>query len=79
MSSAKELLVVMIAVALSLLQTWAIIELFFLIGTDGPNRFGPDPLAPIDTRPRWDQRSELEFVPHSAGPAAGAHVMRGHD
>jgi len=43
MSSAKELLVVMIAVALSLLQTWAIIELFFLIGTDGPNRFGPDP------------------------------------
>jgi|SRR6476646_11650404 uncharacterized membrane protein YhaH (DUF805 family) len=42
-SIAKELLLVMLAVALSLLQTWVVIELFFLIGTDGPNRFGPDP------------------------------------
>lgn len=38
-----EMLLVMIAVILSLLQTWIVIELFFLIGTDGPNRFGPDP------------------------------------
>lgn len=42
-SIAKELLLVMIAVALGVLQTWIIIELFFLAGTDGPNRFGPDP------------------------------------
>lgn len=42
-SIAEELLLVMLAVALSLLQTWVIIELFFLFGTDGPNRFGPDP------------------------------------
>jgi hypothetical protein len=42
-SIAKELLLVMIAVALFVLQTWIIIELFFLAGTDGPNRFGPDP------------------------------------
>jgi hypothetical protein len=26
-----------------MVQTWIIIELFFLAGTDGPNRFGPDP------------------------------------
>jgi uncharacterized membrane protein YhaH (DUF805 family) len=42
-SIAKELLLVMIAVALTILQTWIVIELFFLPGTDGPNRFGPDP------------------------------------
>ena len=42
-SIARELLLVMIAVALGVLQTWIIIELFFLAGTDGPNRFGPDP------------------------------------
>ena len=35
LSSGKELLLVMSAVALSLLQTWVIIELFFMIGTDG--------------------------------------------
>jgi uncharacterized membrane protein YhaH (DUF805 family) len=61
---------------------WGMVEMDFLKGTNGPNRFGADPLAPtdpIDTRPRWDQQSELEFVPHSAGPSAGPHVMRGHD
>jgi uncharacterized membrane protein YhaH (DUF805 family) len=69
--------------ALSLgLSVWCFVELFCLRGTKGANRFGSDPLAPadpIDTRPGWDQGSELEFVPHSAGPSAGAHVMRGHD
>jgi uncharacterized membrane protein YhaH (DUF805 family) len=42
-SIAGELPLVMLVVALSLLQTGIFIELFFLIGTDGPNRFGPDP------------------------------------
>ena len=55
-STAKELLLVMFAVALSLLQTWVVIELFFMIGSDGPNRFGADPTraarnSPIDSRP----------------------------
>jgi uncharacterized membrane protein YhaH (DUF805 family) len=64
------------------LGVWCFVELFCLRGTKGANRFGPDPLAPadpIDTRPDWDQHAELEFVPHKAGPSAGAHVMRGHD
>jgi len=55
------------------------VEVAFLRGTRGPNRFGPDPLPPVDTRPGWDQQSELEFVPHSAGPSPGPHGNRGHD
>jgi uncharacterized membrane protein YhaH (DUF805 family) len=56
---------------------WGFVEMYWLKGTHGPNRFGPDPLAPVDTRPGWDQQSELEFVPYSAGPSPGAHVKRG--
>ena len=43
----------MIFVALALVQTGIFIELFFMPGTDGRNRFGPDPLAslPTDWRP----------------------------
>jgi uncharacterized membrane protein YhaH (DUF805 family) len=61
---------------------WGLIELFILRGTHGDNRFGADLLAPaepVDTRPAWDQQSELEFVPHSAGPSPRTHVNRGHD
>ncbi|SHK42970.1 Uncharacterized membrane protein YhaH, DUF805 family [Bradyrhizobium lablabi] len=50
------------------LTVWCFVELLFLRGTRGPNRFGPDPLAPVDTRPGWDQESEVEFVPHRGGP-----------
>jgi uncharacterized membrane protein YhaH (DUF805 family) len=28
---------------------WTIYECGFLKGTDGPNQYGPDPLAPVDT------------------------------
>ena len=61
------------------LCVWGFIELLCLRGTRGPNRFGPDPLAPVDTRPGWDQQSELEFVPHSTGPSPGPYVMRAHE
>ena len=65
------------------LSVWCFIELFCLRGTRGPNRFGLDPLTPVEisapAAPRWDQQSELEFVPHSAGPSPGPHVKRGHD
>jgi uncharacterized membrane protein YhaH (DUF805 family) len=56
---------------------WGIVEMGCLRGTRGPNRFGPDPLAPVDAGARWDQMSEIEFVPYSAGPSAGPHVKRG--
>jgi uncharacterized membrane protein YhaH (DUF805 family) len=51
---------------------WGLVEMYWFKGTRGPNRFGSDPLAAPDTTPRWDQHSELEFVPHRAGPSAGA-------
>jgi uncharacterized membrane protein YhaH (DUF805 family) len=59
---------------------WGLVEMYGLRGTNGPNRFGSDPLAPadpIDTRPPWDQQSELEFVPHKAGLSAGATGVPG--
>jgi hypothetical protein len=61
----------MLAVSLTLLQTWVVIELFFLMGTDGPNRFGPDPTrtapnSPIDTRA--EPASVPDFLVCRAGP-----------
>ena len=79
-SIAEELLLVMLAAALSLLQTWVIIELFFLIGTDGPNRFGPDPLSPAATgaaaAPRAVQDNVPAFLVHGAGLPQGSHGRR---
>ena len=72
----------LVGLAVLIASVWGFVEMSCLKGTSGPNRFGAHPLAPadpIDTRPGWDQGSELEFVPHKAGPPAGAHVMRGHD
>jgi uncharacterized membrane protein YhaH (DUF805 family) len=51
------------------LSVWWFVEMLCRRGTRGPNRFGPDPLAPRDTGPGWDQQNELEFVPHRAGPS----------
>jgi uncharacterized membrane protein YhaH (DUF805 family) len=45
---------------------WGFVEMYCLGGTKGRNRFGPDPLAPRDTRPGWDQQSEIEMVPNKA-------------
>ena len=61
------------------LLLWGIIEMYFLCGSLWTNRFGHDPLPKIQTTPRsagntagttrgWNQQSELEFVPHRAGP-----------
>ncbi|MEH2564109.1 DUF805 domain-containing protein [Bradyrhizobium sp. AZCC 2289] len=74
--------VLLLAFIASGLSLWGFIELCCLRGSNKANRFGPDPLAPRaprDTRPHWDQQSELEFVPHSAGPSPGPHVKRGHE
>ena len=61
------------------LSVWCFVELFWLRGTKGTNRFGPDPLAVLSTGARWKQHDELEFTPHSAGPSPASHVKRGHD
>lgn len=56
----------LLAIGIFVLWLWGIVELFFLRGSRGTNRFGTDPLAPVDTRPAWDQQSEIEMVPHKA-------------
>jgi uncharacterized membrane protein YhaH (DUF805 family) len=61
--------IVLVGLIAAILTLWCFVEIACLSGTRGPNRFGPDPLAPVDTRPGWDQQSELEFVPHRAGPS----------
>jgi len=72
-----------VGLAVSIAFIWGFVEMYWLKGTHGPNRFGPDPLAPVSRSAhiasRWDQHSELEFVPHSAGPSPVSHVKRGHD
>ena len=74
---------VILSLAAMTLTAWGFVELLLLRGTSGPNRFGPDPRAPAEARAseasRREQQNELEFVPYSAGPSAGPHVMRGHD
>ena len=45
------------------------------IAKDQPVRARP--AAPIDTRPRWEQQSEIEMVPHKAGPPPVWHVKPG--
>jgi hypothetical protein len=64
------------------LLLWGFIEMYCLRGSPRTNRLGPDPLPKIQTSPRssvgatsptargWDQQSDLEFVPHKAGPPA---------
>lgn len=67
----QEMMLVMGAVALSVLQTWIVIELFFVIGTDGANRFGPDPTRAAPTSaagPRVEPLGVPEFLLHRAGP-----------
>ena len=71
-SIAEELLLVMGAVGLSVLQTWIVVELFFLTGTDGANRFGPDPTRTAATSLSVSQVQSFgvpDFLLHRADPA----------
>jgi uncharacterized membrane protein YhaH (DUF805 family) len=70
-SLAEELLFALLAVTVSVVQTWIIIELFFLAGTDGPNRFGPDPTratlqSPADSPP--EPAGVPDFLVSRTGP-----------
>ncbi len=61
------------------LCVWGFVEMYCRKGTNGSNRFGADPLAPPDTRPGWDQQTEIEMVPHKAGPPPVWHVKPGYE
>jgi len=59
-----------LAMAAGALCLWGFVEMYCLKGSRKTNRFGADPLTPeppLDTRPPWDQQSEIEMVP-KAGP-----------
>jgi uncharacterized membrane protein YhaH (DUF805 family) len=58
---------------------WAFVELYCLKGSRKTNRFGANPLAPVDTRPRWEQQSEIEMVPRKAGPPPVWRVKPGYE
>jgi uncharacterized membrane protein YhaH (DUF805 family) len=58
---------------------WNFVELYCLKGSRKTNRFGADPLAPSDMRPRWEQQSEIEMVPHKAGPPPVWRVKPGYE
>ena len=58
---------------------WGFIEMYCLKGTKGTNRFGADPLAPPDTRPGWDQQTEIEMVPLKASPPPVWRVKPGYE
>ena len=66
-----------LGLAAFVLCIWGFVEMYCLKGSRKTNRFGPNPLQPIDTRPRWEQQSEIEMVPHKAGPPPVWHVKRG--
>ena len=60
-------------------SVWGFVEMYCRKGTKGDNRFGADPLAPIDRRPGWDQQSETEPVPHTASPPPAWRVKPGYE
>ena len=71
--------VLVISVLAFVFCIWGFVELYCLKGSRKTNRFGANPLAPTDTRPRWEQQSEVEMVPHKAGPPPGWRVKSGYE
>jgi hypothetical protein len=65
--------------AVFVLCIWGFVEMFCLKGSRRANRFGADPLAPVDTRPSWDQQSEVEMVPRTASPPQVWRVKPGYE
>ena len=72
-------LVLVISMLALVFCIWGFVELYCLKGSRKTNRFGADPLAPRDTRPRWEQESEIEKVPHKAGPPPVWRVKPGYE
>jgi uncharacterized membrane protein YhaH (DUF805 family) len=70
---------VLLGLGTFVLCVWGMIEMYFLRGSRKTNRFGADPLAPPDTRPRWEQQTEIEMVPHTASPPPVWRVKPGYE
>lgn len=67
-SIAAPTLFAVLAVPVSVLSAWALIELYFMPGTEGRNRFGADPLSPIGRG--------APLLPHSMAQTAPAFPFR---
>ena len=67
------------ALAAFVFLLWGFVEMYCLKGSRKTNRFGPNPLQPIEPGPRWEQQSEIEMVPHKAGPPPVWYVKRVHE
>ncbi|MBR1277446.1 DUF805 domain-containing protein [Bradyrhizobium sp. AUGA SZCCT0283] len=70
------------ALIVFVLSVWGFVEMYCLKGSRKTNRFGADPLTPPpprDTRPRWDQQSEIEMVPRKASPPPVWRVKPGYE
>jgi uncharacterized membrane protein YhaH (DUF805 family) len=82
-SIAAPTLLAIFSIPIYVLSCWYVIELYFLMGTDGRNRFGPDPLSSVvagaPPHPRPDQRSVPGFLVQGAGPLSGSHAGRQAD
>jgi uncharacterized membrane protein YhaH (DUF805 family) len=61
-------LVLPLALIAFVLCMWGFVELYFLSGSRKTNRFGSNPLLPVNAEKRREQHSEIEMVPHKAGP-----------
>ncbi len=72
-------LTMMISLVIFAFGIWGFVELYCLKGSRKTNRFGGNPLAPVDTRPHWEQMSEVEMVPHKAGPPPVWRVKPGYE
>ena len=72
-------LTLIISLAAFIFCIWGFVELYCLKGSRKTNRFGANPLAPVDTRPHWEQMSEVEMVPHKAGPPPVWRVKPGYE
>ena len=69
-------------IAAAVLCVWGFVEMYCLKGSRKTNRFGPDPLAPeprVDTRPPWDQQSEIEIEPHKGSPPPAWRAKPGYE
>ena len=84
-------LVTVISVLALVYCIWGFVELYCLKGSRKTNRFGANPLLAAERDPRvdrqgngasrsgWDQQSEIEMVPHKAGPPPVWRVKPGYE
>jgi uncharacterized membrane protein YhaH (DUF805 family) len=80
-----------VSLAIFVFGIWGFVELYCMKGSRKTNRFGANPLLPAEPDPRvdrqgrgysssgWDQQSEIEMVPHKAGPPPVWHVKPGYE